>query len=160
MKDRVNRTLFELVCGILTYGILTQVILAVISIIVSNNVGNPDEIYKIGPLSLGLWIGIIAACLSAYHMWWAMDRFLELPEGDATKKITLHYMIRYVAMALVLFAICITKIGNPLTAFAGLMGIKFGAYLNGLMKLISNKIYGIEPPYTESEETTGGELEK
>jgi len=160
MKDKVNRTLFELECGVLSFGIFTQLVLIVIGLVVSKSGKAPDNIYTIGPLSLGLWIGIIFAMAASFHMWWTMDRYLDTNESEATKKITLHYALRYVAMALLLFAICITRIANPLTAFAGLMGIKFGAYLNGLMKLISNRIYGIEPPYEESEDTTGGELEK
>lgn len=160
MKDRVNRALFELECGILTFGILTQIVIVLISIAVENNVGVPDEMYKLLPLSIGLWIGIVFALAAAFHMWWSMDKYLGTSEDEAAKKLTLHYMIRYVAMALLLLILCVTKIGNPLTAFVGLMAIKFGAYLNGIMKLISNKVYGVEPPYVEPLEDSEQVLEK
>jgi len=120
MKERItriNRSLFELGTGILIFGIVGQLVLLFF----------PGR---------GLY--------SAADMWWALDRGLDLGQQGATKKMLIHYMIRYMGIAIVLVIIALTDTLNPLITFAGIMGLKIGAYLNFFAKKVSTWIYGEE----------------
>lgn len=133
MKERItriNRSLFELETGILIFGIAGQLILFFF-------VGR-------GFYSAAWWIGIATAAGCAVDMWWALDRGLDLEQQGATKKIMIHYMIRYVVIAIVLVIVALTDTLNPLITFAGVMGLKIGAYLNFFAKKVSTWIYGEE----------------
>ena len=118
MKERItrmNRSLFELETGILIFGIAGQLIL----------------FFFAGR-------GLYSAA------WWALDRGLDLGRQGAAKKIMVHYMIRYVVIAIVLVIVALTDTLNPLITFAGVMGLKIGAYLNFFAKKVSTWIYGEE----------------
>ena len=133
MKERItriNRSLFELETGILIFGILGQIVLLFFA---------DRALY-----SAAWWIGIATAAVCAVDMWWALDRGLDLGQQGATKKIMIHYMIRYVVIAAVLVIVALTDTLNPLITFAGVMGLKIGAYLNFFAKKISTWIYGKE----------------
>ena len=134
---RINRTLFELVVGILIYGVLCQLFV----FLVKDKVG----------YSSGLWMGILTAILSAYHMWWTLDGALDLEEKSAVKKMSTHNLIRYFVIAVILTLIGVTGVGNILAAFLGIMGIKASAYMHIITKKISTWIYGEEilPPLIE-----------
>ena len=69
MKEKItkiNRTLFELETGILIYGAVCQIFVFL-----------PEDKAK---YSLGLWMGVLIAAVSAFHMWWSLDRALDLGE--------------------------------------------------------------------------------
>ena len=72
------------------------------------------------------------------------DAELDLGRQGAAKKIMIHYMIRYVVIAIVLVIVALTDTLNPLITFAGVMGLKIGAYLNFFAKKVSTWIYGEE----------------
>lgn len=135
--EKVNRTLFELEVGILIFGIVCQLFV----FLVEDKAG----------YSTGLWIGIVTALLAAFHMWWSIDRGLEFGEKSAVSYLTKHNMIRYVVIVIIIVIVAVTKIGNPLSAFLGIMGLKAGAYLQPLTKKLSRCIYGEEilPPLIE-----------
>ena len=133
MKERItrmNRSLFELETGILIFGIAGQVVLLYF----------PGR----GLYSAAWWIGIAIAVACAIDMWWALDRGLDLGQQGATKKLMIHYMIRYMGIAVVLASVALTDCLNPLITFAGVMGLKIGAYLNFFAKKVSTRIYGEE----------------
>ena len=134
---RMNRTLFELETGILLFGAACQVIVFFV---------NDKSSY-----SLGLWIGILTAMISAFHMWWSLDRALDLPERVAVKSMSTHNILRYVFITLVLGLTAISRAANPLSAFAGIMGLKASAYLHFITRKISTIVYGEEilPPLIE-----------
>lgn len=134
---RINRTLFELETGIVIFGAVCQLFVFLIE----------DK----AAYSLGLWMGILVAGLSAFHMWWSLDRALELPERAAVKSMSTHNILRYVFITAVLALIAISGIANPLSAFLGIMGLKASAYLHFITKKISTMIYGEEilPPLIE-----------
>lgn len=72
MKEKItkiNRTLFELETGILIYGAVCQIFVFL-----------PEDKAK---YSLGLWMGVLIAAVSAFHMWWSLDRALDLGERGA-----------------------------------------------------------------------------
>jgi hypothetical protein len=127
---RINRTLFELETGILLYGMVCQLVMLFFE----------QRAY----LSTGLWIGIVTALLSAWHMWFTLDKGLDLDEKGAVSYLSRQNIIRYLFMAAVLIGTAAADFGNPLTAFLGLMGLKAGAYMQPFMKKVSKLLYGEE----------------
>lgn len=115
----MDPTLFELCLGILAYGVIFEVVLLLFS---------RELTY-----SLGLMIGVALALAGAVHMWWSLNRGLDLPEKEAVKSLSIHNIIRYLVLAAVLALLIGTKIANPIFTFAGYMGMKVSAYLNPLI---------------------------
>ena len=112
---KISETLKELLIGILFYGIIVEIIgLCFIK----------DKMY----FTIGLWFGIILAWAAAIHMWWGIDRALDLGDG-AGKYALSQNMIRYGVIVVAFGALCVMDFGNPIAAFAGIMGLKAGAYL-------------------------------
>lgn len=96
-----------------------------------------------GAYSICLWMGIAAALISAFHMWWALDRALSNPE-KATKTLGLQYAIRYLFLILVLGVAGMLYGPYVLATFAALLGIKISAYLQPVTKKLSTLVYGEE----------------
>ena len=96
-------------------------------------------------------MGILIAMVSAFHMWWSLDRALDLEERHAVKIMSTHNILRYFLIAVVFILIAISKIANPLSAFLGIMGLKVSAYMHFITKKISTLVYGEEilPPLIE-----------
>ena len=129
MKDsikNISETLKELLMGISFYGIIVEVLILCFS-------------KKIIYLSIGLWIGIFLAFAAAIHMWWGLEKGMELGDG-ATKYLMSQNMIRYGVIVIAFGVLCLLDIGNPLAAFAGIMGLKAGAYLQPFTHKIITKI--------------------
>lgn len=122
MKRKINPTLFELCLGILLYGIIFEIILLIFS---------RDPAY-----SLGLWIGIILAEAGAAHMWWSLDRGLDMAEKDAVKSMGVNNIIRYLVLVVVMAVLMYTEFANPILTFCGYMGMKLSAYFNPLIHRI------------------------
>ena len=133
----INRTLFELETGILLFGAVCQLFVFPVK---------DKAAYR-----LGLWIGILTAMISAFHMWWSLDHALDLDEKAAVSKMSTHNILRYVAITIVLALTAVSKIANPLSAFLGIMSLKASAYMQFITKRISYLIYGEEilPPLIE-----------
>ena len=112
---KISETLKELLIGILFYGILVEIIgICFIK----------DKVY----FSIGLWFGIILALAAAAHMWWGLDKAMDMGNG-ASKYALSQNMIRYGVIVVAFGALCVVDLGNPIAAFAGIMGLKAGAYL-------------------------------
>lgn len=122
MKKKIDPTLLELWIGILAYGVAFELALLLFA-------RNPAY-------GIGLWIGIFLALAGAYHMWWSLDRGLELPEKAAVKSLSAQNIIRYVVLAAALAVLMCTNFGNPIFTFCGYMGMKVSAYLNPLIHRI------------------------
>ena len=127
---RINRTLFELEIGILIFGVICQMFV----VLAEDKAG----------YSLGLWIGSLMAALSAFHMWYTLDKGLDLGEKDAIGYLGRQNVIRYVVIVLVLIVVAVSGAGNPLSAFLGIMGLKAAAYMQPFTKKISRLLYGEE----------------
>lgn len=119
MKKKIDPTLLELWIGILAYGIVFELGLLLFA-------RNPAY-------GIGLWAGIFLALAGAFHMWWSLDRGLELPEKAAVKSVGTQNIIRYVVIAAALAVLMCTDFANPIFAFCGYMGMKVSAYLNPLI---------------------------
>ena len=123
---KISETLKELLIGIIFYGILVEVV-GVYFV--------EDKVY----FTIGLWFGIFMAFAAAVHMWWGLDRALTL--GDAAGKYAMSQnMIRYGVIVVAFGALCVMDFGNPIAAFAGIMGLKAGAYLQPFTHKIMKKI--------------------
>ena len=79
--------------------------------------------------SIGLLAGIVCALFMATHMAWSLNQALDMAEGDAVKKMQTHNILRYVIVVIVFFLLLYSGLGNPLSAFLGVMGLKVAAYL-------------------------------
>ncbi len=123
-----NRTLYELMCGIVLFELVCFF-------------AGIWFVPRKGFCALGLFLGMLTAFAMAYHMSWTFDRYLGLAQKQAARMVTLQALIRYFAVAAVLFTILFTKIANPLTAFLGIMGLKIGAYLQPLIHSFTVKKY-------------------
>lgn len=106
----------DLLIGVLLYGVVCE---AVGLIFVK------DRLFY----SIGLLIGILCAMGMAVHMAWSLNMALDLGESGAVKKMQLHNLLRYGIVVVVIFALWLSGIGNPVVAFLGIMGLKVAAYL-------------------------------
>lgn len=129
MRQKIDATLFSLCLGIVFYGIVFQIVLLLVA---------PKVTY-----SLGLWIGVVLAVLGSIHMWWALNRSLDMVEKQAQRNVSAGNLIRYFVLALVLGILIYTNFANPIFTFCGYMGMKVSAYLNPLMRKISAKLFKI-----------------
>lgn len=119
MKEKIagaNKTLLELITGIFIYGLICQSIGGLLS---------ADRI----AYSSGLWIGIVTAEAAAIHMWYSLDKALELGEAAAGKNMQAQSIVRYVVIVIIMALTMINGVTNPLAAFLGIMGLKVAAYL-------------------------------
>lgn len=123
-----NNTLIEMLCGILVYGVLGQIVILLFL---------SDKAF----ISAGWWIGIMTAMASGYHMWWGLDRALSLRESDATKMIISYNMIRYIVIVVIMGIVMVTEVANPLAAVLGVFGLKAGAYIQPLIHYLGKCLF-------------------
>lgn len=125
LLKKINETVRELWLGILIWGLLCQFV----------PVWFVDDRWG---YSLGLWIGIVLAWASAYHMWWALDRGLD-DEGSAQNYIRKLSLLRYGVILAVFGVLMLTGSANPLAAFLGIMGLKAGAFMQPFLHKKMNR---------------------
>lgn len=128
--ERMNRTLFELEVGILIFGAVCQMFVFLLE--------------EKNGYSVGLLVGIAAAAVGTFHMWYTLDKGLDFDEKSAIGYLGRQNVIRYLIYVIVLVAVAVSEIGNPLSAFLGIMSIKASAYMQPLTKKISKLLYGEE----------------
>ncbi len=127
VKKKIDPTLFELCLGILIYGVVFELILLVFS--------------RKAAYSIGLWVGVLLAVAGAVHMWWSLNRTLDMPEKDAAKYAVTNNIIRYLVVVIVMMVLIYTNFANPVFMFCGYMGMKISAYLNPVMQKVNAKIF-------------------
>ncbi len=125
MKKKIDPTLLELWTGILAYGVVFEIVLLFFSRKLS--------------YSMGLWIGVFLAVAGAFHMWWSLNRGLDMSEKDAVKSLSAQRLIRYAILVIVMAVLIYTDFANPIFAFCGYMGMKASAYLNPLIHRLISK---------------------
>lgn len=119
MKKKLTQlsdVLPDLWAGILLYGVLCEIVGLIFV---------KDRLFY----SIGLIAGIFCALFMATHMAWSLNQAMDMAEGDAVKKMQVHNILRYLIVVIVFFLLLFTKLGNPLAAFLGVMGLKVAAYL-------------------------------
>lgn len=113
---RINDTLLELYIGILLFAAVCQI--TIIWLVA-------DKI----KYSTGLWCGALLAIGSAWHMYRTLNEALTPESGSAESAVRKGSIQRYLAIVVILAAVMITNITNPLSMFLGLMGLKVAAYV-------------------------------
>ena len=87
--------------------------------------------------SKGLWIGVLTGIFMAFHMAISLNSAVERDVKGAQAAATRQNIIRYLVVVIILGILMITRVGNPLAAFAGIMGLKISAYLQPLLRKLS-----------------------
>lgn len=111
-----NKTLRELVYGILFFGLVIQVILAIFF---------PPRLFR----AVGLWIGVLCGCGMAVHMAYCLETIVMLDEKGATSYAKRASVRRYLIVCVILAATAISGIGDPISFIFGIIGLKMGAYM-------------------------------
>ncbi|MDE5866847.1 MAG: ATP synthase subunit I [Lachnospiraceae bacterium] len=129
-KKKIDTTLFELCLGIFLFGIVCQAVILIFS-------RNPDY-------SIGLWIGTVLGITSAIHMWWSLNRGLDMAEKDAVKALGTQSLVRNFVFIAVVVLLAISGFADPICAFLGYMGMKVSAYMQPFIHRISSKVFGMQ----------------
>ena len=117
MLRRINEALPELILGIILYGLAVELI------------GVWFVADKLR-YSTGLLIGIALAGGLAVNMAIVLEDAVGLVgQNHAQAKIIAKSILRYLIVVIVFFVMMKLKLGNLITAFLGVMGLKVAAYL-------------------------------
>ncbi len=127
-KPKIDRTLLELSVGILSWGVICQVVGLFL-------------VEDKGAYSIGIWLGVLLAMISAVHMWWGLDRMLDYSQDVAMKRMLKHNILRYILIAVILAFIMVSGVANPLAAFLTLIGLKISAYIQPLTHKLVARFY-------------------
>ena len=118
-----NNILVELLAGIISLGVLIQIIMAI---------ALENYLYN----AIGLWTGIGIACFMAIHLKRSIEDSLDLGVDGAVKHARTAYATRTVITLIVIGLVVYFKIGNPLTVVLGIFPLKLSAYLQPLIHKI------------------------
>ncbi len=123
---KINTALPGLLLGIILFGILCQV---VVFFLVEDKTG----------YSVGLWVGVFTAIFMAFHMAVTLNTAVERDVKGAQASATRQNIFRYFIVVVILGILMLTEVGNPLAAFAGVMGLKVSAYMQPLFARLSHR---------------------
>lgn len=129
-KKKIDTTLFELCLGIFVYGIVCQAVLLIFS--------------RRADYSIGLWVGVILGIAGSIHMWWSLNRGLDMGEKGAVKTVTAQSLIRYFVLMGAMTLCAFSGAADPIFVFLGYMGMKVSAYMQPFIHRISSKVFGIQ----------------
>lgn len=116
----INSALPGLLFGIVVFGVLCQIA----GFFLVEDRAN---------FSIGLWIGVGTAIFMAFHMAISLNMTVEKDVKGAQAAATRQNIIRYLVVVIVFAILMVTRIGNPLAAFAGVMGLKLSAYIQPVL---------------------------
>lgn len=122
-----NNILVELLSGIISLGVLIQIIMAI---------AFEDYLYN----AVGLWTGIGIACFMAIHLKRSIEDELDLGEEGAVKHARTAYATRTAITLAVIGIVIYFKVGNPFTVVLGIFPLKLSAYLQPLIHKIFLKL--------------------
>lgn len=111
----MNSALPGLLLGIVVFGMLCQ---AAGFFLVSDK----------ADFAIGLWIGVCIAVCMALHMAFSLNSAVERDVKGAQAAAARQNIIRYLVVVIVFGMLMLTRTGNPLAAFLGVMGLKASAY--------------------------------
>lgn len=116
MLRRINDVLPELILGLFVYGLIVQL----------TGVWFVEDKLR---YSTGLWIGAAVAMGMAVNMAIVIRDTVDLAaEKQAKTRTTLFSMLRYVVVVIIFVVVVYFKLGNVITMFIGVMGLKAAAY--------------------------------
>lgn len=113
---RTNQTLKELIAGASVYCFVWIIPLLIFT---------DRKLYHLA----GLLAGLIVCIVLAVNMAASIDVAVDLDVKSAKAYIQKKASLRYLIVCAVIILLGISGSGNPLTFFAGIMGLKIGAYL-------------------------------
>ena len=117
MLKRINDALPGLVMGIIFYGIAVELI----------GVWFVSDKWM---FTSGVFLGIAVAIGMAIHIATALWDAVDITDAEhAKKKIIAKSMLRYIAVIAVFLLVMIFHLGNVISMFRGVMGLKVSAYL-------------------------------
>lgn len=117
MLKRINDALPGLVMGIIFYGVAVELI----------GVWFVSDKWM---FTSGLWLGIGVAVGMAIHIATALWDAVDIADAEhAKKKIIAKSMLRYVLVILAFLLVMVFHLGNVISMFIGVMGLKASAYL-------------------------------
>lgn len=122
----INSALPGLLCGIVLYGMVCQIV----GVFFVTDKGN---------YSAGLWVGVLTAIFMALHMAIVLNSIVESDEKGAGAIATRQNIIRYLVVVIILGILMVTRVGNPLAAFLGIMGLKISAFMQPLLTKMSHR---------------------
>ncbi|MDE6889565.1 MAG: hypothetical protein K2P45_13170 [Eubacterium sp.] len=130
MFRRLNEALPELLLGILLYGIVIQV---------AGIWFAEDKLHY----SSGLWIGILTAMGMAYHIARIIAETIDCVDAHKARiQITAKGILRYAAVVIVFTVTMYFDLGNLITLFLGVMGLKISAYLQPSLHKVLIRVTG------------------
>lgn len=139
MLRRLNDALPGLILGIIVYGIIAELA----------GVWFVDDKIR---YTTGLLIGIALACGMAVNMAVVLHDAVNIyGESQARAKIIAKSVFRYLVVVIVFFAMMKWKLGNPITAFIGVFGLKVSAYLQPVVYRVILKLQGRGDESSDSE---------
>lgn len=122
----INSALPGLLLGIILFGAVSQIVGI---FLVADRMN----------YSIGLWTGVLTAVFMAFHMAITLNHAVERDVKGAQATATRQNLLRYLIVIVILGILMVTKIGNPIAAFVGIMGLKVSAYLQPLFAKLSHK---------------------
>lgn len=146
MLRRINKSLPGLVAGIIIYGVLVQFI----------GVWFVSDKLR---YSTGLWFGIAVAIGMAVHLAIVIyDSVAVDGSKAANRRIIMKSALRYIVVVILFFILGYFNLGNLITAFLGVLGLKISAYAQPLLEKVLNK--WVRRNDATSEEENSEELNK
>jgi magnesium-transporting ATPase (P-type) len=135
---RINKSLPGLLLGIVVFAVVCQII-------------GLFFVDDKADYSIGLWIGVLTAIFMVFHMAISLNSSVELGEKGARSAATRHNLFRYLVVVFVMLILMLTKTGNPLAAFLGIMGLKVSAYLQPLLSRLNHHVQFSQDGTVENE---------
>ncbi len=140
MLRRINDALPGLIMGIIVYGIIVE--LAGVWFV-------SDKLRY----TTGLLIGIGLACGMAINMAVVLRDAIEIyGESKAQSKIIAKSVFRYLVVVIVFFVMAEWNLGNIISAFVGVLGLKVSAYLQPFAHKVVLKLQGKSDVSSDSED--------
>ena len=122
-----NRTLMELLMGILAVGIVAQLLCLIFL---------KQHVYH----AVGLWVGVAVAAGMAIHMQRSIEDGLDLMGDSGVKHMQKASVTRMLVACIVMAAVMYYDWGNPLTLLLGVMTLKLAAYMQPFTHYVLEKI--------------------
>ena len=99
----------------------------------------------------GLWIGIACAMGMGIHLAMVIEEAVRM--GDTgTKRLSFKSVLRYLVVVFVFFIMMYFHLGNLVSAFIGVLGLKVSAYVQPFMHKMIFKDIAAEESTNEQEE--------
>ena len=121
-----NRTLLELLIGVVLVGILSQIVCLIFF---------KRHLYH----AVGLWTGILISIGMAIHMQRSIEDGLDLLGDSGVKHMKKAYLTRTAVAIVVMVVVMYFDWGNPITILVGIIALKVAVYLQPFVHKVLEK---------------------